>query len=331
RWQHAEITSLRCDSVQGAVEMARELHANARRRKPRRAAGAVHAPIMPQGGPVAAESLAKSPTEQRNPRSMKIDRMSLQRAIELMLREDATVPRAILRQKAGLVWLLRRVISAFKAGGRLFYVGAGTSGRLGILDASECPPTFRVSSEQVQGIMAGGRRAIWSAVEGAEDEYEGGADAARHRGVRRGDVMLGIAASGRTPFVWGALHESRRLGATTALLCFNPNLEVAKLHRPDRMILINTGPEVLTGSTRLKAGTATKLVLNILTTLAMVHTGKVLSNLMVDLNPTNSKLRDRAIRLVGELTGCDRTKAREALESSDWIVKQACHHLKPSN
>jgi N-acetylmuramic acid 6-phosphate etherase len=175
----------------------------------------------------------------------------------------------------------------------------------------------------VQGIIAGGRSAIWGAVEGAEDEYEGGVVAARHRGVRRGDVVLGIAASGRTPFVWGALHEAKHCGALTALLCFNPKLEVARAHRPDKMILINTGPEVLTGSTRLKAGTATKLVLNLITTLAMVHTGKVLSNLMVDLNPSNVKLRDRAVRLVCQLTGCDKATARAALEASDWVVKKA--------
>jgi N-acetylmuramic acid 6-phosphate etherase len=180
-----------------------------------------------------------------------------------------------------------------------------------------------VSSELVQGIIAGGRRAIWSAVEGAEDEYEGGLAAARQRGVRRGDVMLGIAASGRTPFVWGALHESKRLGAVTALLCFNPNLEVAKVYRPDRMILINTGPEVLTGSTRLKAGTATKLVLNMITTIAMVQMGKVYENLMVDLRASNIKLWDRGARIVSTLTGLDRDHAMELLRAADGHVKLA--------
>jgi N-acetylmuramic acid 6-phosphate etherase len=175
----------------------------------------------------------------------------------------------------------------------------------------------------VQGIIAGGRRAIWSAVEGAEDDYEGGADAAKNRGVRKGDVMLGIAASGRTPFVWGALREGKRRGAVTALLCFNPELEVARAHRPDRMILIHTGPEVLTGSTRLKAGTATKLVLNLLTTLAMARSGRVIGNLMVDLNASNTKLRDRAVRIVREITGCDRAAARAALEACDWRVAEA--------
>ncbi|MCE9519076.1 MAG: N-acetylmuramic acid 6-phosphate etherase, partial [Verrucomicrobia bacterium] len=325
-WQYAEIVSLRGDSVKGAVEMARALGANVQHRTKKHDAflfDAESSRFDVRSSPVSMELLALSPTEQRNPKSMNLDTLSLTAAVELMLREDATVPRAILREKNDLVWLLRKVIAAFKTGGRLFYVGAGTSGRLGILDASECPPTFRTSPEQVQGIIAGGRRAIWNAVEGAEDEYEGGAVATRHRGVRKGDVVLGIAASGRTPFVWGALHEAKRQGAVTALLSFNPKLEVARTLRPHKMILINTGSEVLTGSTRLKAGTATKLVLNMLTTLAMVHTGKVLSNLMVDLHPSNAKLRDRAVRLVCELKGCDCATARAALEAADWDVKQA--------
>ncbi len=333
-WQYAEIARLRGDSVKGAVEMARALRANVEHRtlniehsngKVGVSKFEVESSMLDvRRSPVSMESLAQSPTELRNPKSMKLDTLSLPAAVELMLREDAMVPRAILREKNDLIWLLRKVIAAFKNGGRLFYVGAGTSGRLGILDASECPPTFRTAPEQVQGIIAGGRRAIWSAVEGAEDEYDGGAVAARHRGVRKGDVVLGIAASGRTPFVWGALHEAKRQGAVTALLSFNPKLEVARALRPDKMILINTGPEILTGSTRLKAGTATKLVLNMLTTLAMVHTGKVMSNLMVDLHPSNAKLRDRAVRLVCELKGCDRVAARAALEAADWDVKRAC-------
>ncbi len=146
-------------------------------------------------------------------------------------------------------------------------------------------------------------------------------------GCGKGDVLLGIAASGRTPFVWGALREGKRRGAVTALLCFNPKLEVARAHRPDRMILIHTGPEVLTGSTRLKAGTATKLVLNLLTTLAMARTGRVVGNLMVDLNASNTKLRDRAVRMVREITGCDRAAARAALEAGDWRVAEACDRI----
>lgn len=277
---------------------------------------------------VALSSLAHSPTEQRNPKSMHLDTMSLDDAIALMVEENAISVNAVLQQRDSLRWLIEKTIHAFQTGGRLFYVGAGTSGRLGVLDASECPPTFRAPRDQVQGIIAGGQRALWSAVEGAEDSYENGAAAVRFRGVRQGDVMLGIAASGRTPYVWGALHEAKKRGATTALLAFHPTLEVRPEHQPDRMLLINTGPEVLTGSTRLKAGTATKVVLNTLTTLAMVHTGKVLSNLMVDMNPSNVKLRDRAVRLVRELTSADASAARTALEQSDWIVKDAVQSLR---
>jgi N-acetylmuramic acid 6-phosphate etherase len=180
----------------------------------------------------------------------------------------------------------------------------------------------------VQGIIAGGQRALWSAVEGAEDSTEGGASAARHRGIKKGDVLVGIAASGRTPYVWGALREAKNAGATTALLAFNPHLHVSAGWAPDKLILVDVGPEPLTGSTRMKSGTATKVVLNTLTTLAMVHTGKVVSNLMVDMNPSNVKLRDRAVRLVRELTGKDEEAAREALDQHDWVVKNAVQSLR---
>ena len=327
-WHDAEVIRIPRESVWGAVEMARTALADAAHAKPARRAPARDWKRVAGGSPVSVESLAHSPTEKRNPRSMKLDTMPLTSAVELMLGEDATVPGAVLRARSGIVWLIRKVIAAFESGGRLFYVGAGTSGRLGVLDASECPPTFRASPEQVQGIIAGGRRALWSAVEGAEDDAQAGSLAVRSRGVRAGDVVLGIAASGRTPFVWGALHEAKALGASTALLCFNPKLRVKRTEQPDRMILIDAGPEVLTGSTRLKAGTATKLVLNIISTLAMVHTGKVVSNLMVDLNPSNTKLRDRAVRLVCELTGTDRTTAASALEQAAWSVKGAVAAVK---
>jgi N-acetylmuramic acid 6-phosphate etherase len=260
---------------------------------------------------------------------MHLDTLPLPDAVRLMMEEDRGVPEAVLEATDAIVWTVEKITAAFHALGRLFYAGAGTSGRLGVLDASECPPTFRSPPDQVQGIIAGGRRALWSAVEGAEDDYQAGCAAARERGIRKEDVVIGIAASGRTPFVWGFLHEAKRLGATTVLLCFNPNLEVKEEHQPDKMILINTGPELLTGSTRLKAGTATKLVLNILTTLSMVRIGKVVSNLMVDLNPSNVKLRDRATRLVRELTGCDAAAARQALEKWNWRVKEAAESLRP--
>lgn len=269
----------------------------------------------------AAGSL--SPTERRNSRSEHLDRMPLPDAVTLMLDEEASVATSLRGHRDPLVRLVRVIVRAFRSGGRLFYVGAGTSGRLGVLDASECPPTFRTPPEQVQGLMAGGLAALHSAVEGAEDDAGAGALAVTHRGVSQRDVVVGIAASGRTPFVWGALAEARRRRARTALICFNPHLEFRGGWKPDVVLAVDVGPEVLTGSTRLKAGTATKLILNLLTTLAMVQTGKVIGNLMVDLNPSNVKLRDRALRIVQELTGLDADAARQALECSGWRVKEA--------
>lgn len=243
-----------------------------------------------------------------------------------MLSEDAKLPAAIRRETAKLERVIGRIVSAFKRGGRLFYVGAGTSGRLGILDASECPPTFRTDPELVQGIIAGGQRAIWQAVEGAEDDRDAGARAAEFRGVGKRDVIVGIAASGRTPFVHGALAEARKRGAFTVLLCFNPAMTQQR-GVAHMVIAPDIGPEILTGSTRLKSGTATKLVLNMFTTLAMVRTGKVIGNLMVDLNPSNVKLRDRAVRIVRELTGADYKAAKAALAKEGWVVKAAWQRL----
>ena len=264
-----------------------------------------------------------SPTERRNPRSMNLDRMSVSSAIQLMLSEEAKVTRALLAQRRPLEKTVGAVARAFQRGGRLFYVGAGTSGRLGVLDASECPPTFRASPEMVQGILAGGARALVRSVEGAEDDCVAGGRAIVERKVNRRDVVLGIAASGTTPFVWSAFGEAKRRGATTVFLCFNPYLEIPKKLRPDILIAANVGPEILTGSTRLKAGTATKIALNIISTLAMVRIGKVVSNLMVDVMPTNAKLRTRAMRIVQALTGESATAAKTALRQSGWVIKKA--------
>jgi N-acetylmuramic acid 6-phosphate etherase len=244
-----------------------------------------------------------------------------------MLTEDRLIPPALLRESAKIEQAIRWIARAFENGGRLFYVGAGTSGRLGVLDASECPPTFRTPPEQVQGIMAGGQTALWESIEGAEDDAPAGAEAIRLRGVTRRDVVVGIAASGRTPFVWGALWQAKRKGAKTVLLCFNPHLEAPRGNRPDLMIAPDVGPEILTGSTRLKSGTATKLVLNLFTTLAMVRRGKVVSNLMVDLNPSNAKLRDRAIRIVCQLTRASEAETRAALERARWAIPDALRAL----
>ena len=318
-WPKCRVIRLKKESVWGAVALAEEHSVE----EPEQLGGIGVASHQTMKEIVSLASLAEAPTEQRNPKSLHLDTMPLVEAIELMIAENELCIHAIRDQREEIQWTVERIIEAFKTGGRLFYVGAGTSGRLGVLDASECPPTFRVSPDQVQGIIAGGRRAIWSAVEGAEDDYEGGGVTVKNRGLRSGDVLIGIAASGRTPFVWGALHEAKRLGAATVMLAFNPNMKVKAKHQPDKMILVNTGPEVLTGSTRLKAGTATKVILNILTTLAMVHTGKVISNLMIDMNPSNVKLRDRAVRMVREITGRDEAAVTLALEKAHWVVKAA--------
>jgi N-acetylmuramic acid 6-phosphate etherase len=314
-----QVVKLEGEGVQGALALARTLPPG----------GLYPAPMaVRQSGPlISLSQMAAAPTEWRNPRTMELDSMPPADAINLLIDENAAAVDALKPHAADLEWLIARTVEAFRAGRRLFYVGAGTSGRLGVLDASECPPTFRVPPDLVQGIMAGGRRALWSAVEGAEDQEAEGAEAVRFRGVGQGDVILGIAASGRTPYVWGALEEARRLGAVTALLAFHPGLQVPDAHRPDRLILVNTGPEPLTGSTRMKAGTATKVFLNTLTTLAMVRTGKVRGNLMIDLNPSNTKLRDRAVRLVTELVSCDGETARRALEGSGWVVREAVERL----
>jgi N-acetylmuramic acid 6-phosphate etherase len=244
-----------------------------------------------------------------------------------MLREDEGIPRKLLAARRGIERVIEAAARAFRRGGRLFYVGAGTSGRLGVLDASECPPTFGTSPDLVQGIIAGGQNALWQSVEGAEDDGDAGASAIRFRGVTRRDVVTGIAASGTTPFVWGALREAKRRGATTVLVCFNPFLKIPRALRPTILIAPNLGPELLTGSTRLKAGTATKQLLNMFTTLAMVRLGKVRSNLMIDLNAANVKLRDRAVRIVQELTGADYRAAQGELERSGWVVKRAVGRL----
>jgi N-acetylmuramic acid 6-phosphate etherase len=330
RSPQARVRLLKRESVWGAVELAHRLarqagespskpDARLESPRPRRSQSEIPYPSL--------AGLNQSPTERRNPRSTRLSALPLDRAIELFLREDLRIPRALLKERAKLRQAVELVERAFRRGGRLFYVGAGTSGRLGVLDASECPPTFRTSPDQVQGIMAGGQRAIWESVEGAEDDPRAGAESVRLRGVRARDVVVGIAASGRTPFVWGALWAARRRGARTVLLCFNPHLEVPPANRPELVIAVDVGPELLTGSTRLKAGTATKLVLNLLTTLAMVRLGKVISNLMVDLNPSNTKLRDRAVRIVQQLTGADPVAAQRALATSRWIVKDAVNRL----
>jgi N-acetylmuramic acid 6-phosphate etherase len=313
-WPNARVTLLHRESVWGAVELARRVLKSK--------VSSLESKV-PRVEEVVVRSAKRSPTEERNPRSMELDKLPLREAVGLMLREDAGIARKLFPERHRIARVVEAVARAFRRGGRLFYVGAGTSGRLGVLDASECPPTFGTSPDLVQGIIAGGQKALWQSVEGGEDDAEAGARAMEFRGVARRDVVAGIAASGTTPFVWGALRAAKRRGATTVLVCFNPFLKIPRTLRPAIVIAPNLGPELLTGSTRLKAGTATKQLLNMFTTLAMVRIGKVRSNLMIDLNPANVKLRDRAVRIVQELTGAEYRAAQAALERSRWDVKKA--------
>ena len=273
------------------------------------------------------KSTSRSPTEQRHRKSVELDKLPLGKAIRLMLSEDAAIARRIGQQSSAIERAIKAILRAFQRKGRLLYVGAGTSGRLGVLDASECPPTFGTAPQMVQGIIAGGDAALRKAVEGAEDDAKAGKEAMRARRINARDVVVGITASGTTPFVWGAIEEAKRHGAATVLLCCNPFVQVPRALRPRYRIALNLGPEVLTGSTRLKAGTATKMVLNMFTTLAMVKLGKVRGNLMADLRPTNAKLRARAARIAEELAGVDGRRARTALEVSGWNVKKAVARL----
>jgi N-acetylmuramic acid 6-phosphate etherase len=260
-------------------------------------------------------------TEKRNRASENIDRLSTQQIVDLINAEDALVPAAVARQSKQIAAAIDLIVARFKEAGRLFYVGAGTSGRLGVLDASECPPTFGVPPTLVQGIIAGGRRALVRSAEGVEDYPENGAAAIKKIRVRARDVVVGLAACGMTPFVHGALKQARRIGAATIFITCAPEA----VEHIAAEIIINpvVGPEVVTGSTRMKAGTATKLVLNTLTTGAMIRLGKVYGNLMVDLKATNEKLRDRSVRIVMEMTNLNRPRARRLLARAQGKVKAA--------
>ena len=323
----ATVRVLSREAAWGAVAMARLLQPSmpAKSKTGRGAKKAVSPPPEAEWIPV---SRGLSPTESRNPRSNLLDRMSVPASIRLMLEEDAEIPVALMREHRKIHRAIQFIVKAFTSGGRLFYVGAGTSGRLGVLDAYECPPTFNVPPGMVQAILAGSDQALKGAMEDAEDDIAGGTEAVRSRGITKQDVVIGIAASGRTPFVWGALNAARDRGAVTILVCFNPNLTYPAGIRPDLVITPRIGPEVLTGSTRLKAGTATKLLLNMFTTLSMVRIGKVVENLMVDVQPTNAKLRLRAIRIVRELAGVTAGVAEDELKRNDWAVKTTLSRLR---
>ena len=261
-------------------------------------------------------------TEQRNPRTADIDLASPLQIVDLISAEDQGIPAAVFSQREPIARAIEVAEQTFRRGNRLIYVGAGTSGRLGVLDASEMPPTYGTDPEMVQGIIAGGYAALTRSQEGAEDTVENAVKDLDERGLREGDFVVGIAASGTTPYVRRALEHARSKGASTAIVACSPP-PPATLAAADIVILPITGPEVVTGSTRMKAGTATKLVLNMITTGAMIRLGKTFGNLMVDLRATNEKLRDRSSRIVMEVCDVDRDAARALLERAGGTVKTA--------
>jgi N-acetylmuramic acid 6-phosphate etherase len=294
--------------------------------------------VRPKLSEKEIEDLAAALTEQRNPRSENLEKMGVRELVELFVEEEKFVEDALRAATEHLARAIEMVTESLRKGGRLFYVGTGSSGRIGVLDASEIPPTFGASPDLVQGVIAGGVTALYRSVEGAEDKESAGALAMRERGIRNSDVVVGITASGRTPFVLGALACAKSLGAKTILLTCNPT--VAGIGDPgspgstipatvyaDLVIALAVGPEVLTGSTRLKAGTATKVALNIVSTGAMVALGKVHGNLMIDLHTANAKLRDRAVRVVADLAQCDYDSAHRQLEAADWNLRAVIEKL----
>jgi N-acetylmuramic acid 6-phosphate etherase len=260
-------------------------------------------------------------SEDRNPNTIGIDLLPTEEVLGAINREDRSVPDAVGKVIPEIASAVDRIVDAFGRGGRLIYMGAGTSGRLGVLDAAECPPTFDVPGDMVVGLIAGGADALARATEGAEDDAGGGVAALKSISLTQKDVLVGISASGRTPYVVGGLTYANTLGTTTVALSCNQDSAIA--HIADIAILPVVGPEVLAGSTRLKSGTAQKLVLNMLTTASMIRLGKCYQNMMVDLNPTNMKLIARAARIVMLATGCAVEQAQEALKRTDNDVKLA--------
>lgn len=267
------------------------------------------------------QTLSTLITEQRNPNSMNVDSLSALEIVQLMNEEDKQVPLAIEKCLPQIAQAVECIVAAFQQGGRLVYIGAGTSGRLGVLDASECPPTFGVSPEMVKGIIAGGERALRHPIEGAEDSKAQAVVDLQTIQFSSKDVLVGIAASGRTPYVIGALEYAKSLDSVTVSIASNPNSAMANI--VDIAIDTVVGPEVLTGSSRLKSGTAQKLVLNMLTTASMILMGKCYQNLMVDVQASNEKLKARAIRIVMQATDCEKALAEETLKLADQNAKLA--------
>jgi N-acetylmuramic acid 6-phosphate etherase len=292
-----------------------------------------HATFHPQPSQREIDGLAAALTEQRNPSSQNLEKMAAHELVQLFVEEEKFVQDALRAATADLARAIETVTESLRNNGRLFYVGAGSSGRIGVLDASEIPPTFGAPTHLVQGVIAGGVTALHRSVEGAEDEESAGAFALDERGVKPADVVIGITASGQTPFVCGALARAKSLGAKTILLTCNPAVAgIVDGSRPGSttpatefglLITLPVGPEILAGSTRLKAGTATKVALNIISTGAMIGLGKVRGNLMIDLHTTSTKLRDRAVRIVAEVIQRDYESARGLLEANDWNLRAA--------
>lgn len=260
-------------------------------------------------------------TEKRNEDTLNLDKLSIIETVTKMNQEDEKVIATIEKKKESIAAVIEQVVKSLKNGGRLFYFGAGTSGRLGILDAAECVPTFSTDPELVQGIIAGGESAMTVAVEGAEDSITLAEEDFRERGLTDKDIVIGISASGRTPYVIGGLKYAAEVGATTASISCNENAEISTF--ASFPIEVTAGPEILTGSTRLKSGTLQKLILNMISTISMVHLGKVYGNLMVDVKPTNEKLVERAKNIIVEATGCTKEEATHYFEDSDEQVKLA--------
>jgi len=265
--------------------------------------------------------IKKLATESSNPRTRLIDRLTTRQVLKLINREDQLVAPAVRKVIPQIEEAVELVVGAFRIGGRLFYVGAGTSGRLGVLDASECPPTFGVKSSLVQGIIAGGRRTLVRSREGVEDNREAGRTDIKKRKVGRKDIVIGIATSNRTPYTLEALRQAKRQGAKTVFLCCNRPVKIA--FKPDLIINPITGPEAISGSTRMKAGTATKLILNMITTTAMIRIGKTYGNLMVDLRATSEKLRERSLRILMTVCGVKYSTAEKLLQIAHGHVKSA--------
>lgn len=267
------------------------------------------------------EQINKLPTEQRNPNTADIDRVSTLEIVRRINDEDKKVAYAVERELEPIAKAVDAIQDALRSGGRLIYCGCGTSGRLGVLDAAECPPTYSADPGMVMGVMAGGERAMFKAVEGAEDNAEAGREDMKQINLSAKDVLVGIAASGRTPYVLGAMAYAHEIGAKTVALTCNKASEMNAV--ADIPIGVETGPEVITGSTRMKCGTAQKMVLNMLSTGAMIRLGKVYGNLMVDVMPTNEKLVRRAISIVATAAGVDEEEARRTLEACGFSVKTA--------